>query len=520
MITGNYNNPGSVNPADQSFGVGIPTQQPAPGGPLPNQGGTSSGVGPPGPTGPTGPASTVPGPTGPASTVPGPSGPTGPTGADSTVPGPTGPTGPASTVPGPSGPTGPTGPASTVPGPSGPTGPTGADSTVPGPTGPTGPSSLTAFTQDDLGDGETYKQFNPAALAVTGGTATSLNIDGAGVTVIPTVSNSTSGWVAGNIIHFIAPTVAALAKADTSGNCAGPLYVWSGTQAIPIRLWKGALVFDGTPTCPGAAYLSATVAGAATSNMPAVPAIAWPVGYSLVNTSAGAAYAAQGNWQDLSPIIGASLQETLLLQTAAALGGVPSDYTGYFDDFDKLYNNGTYDLPSWSRGGRSGNFYNGHFSQIGNGISGYAEEMYFYAANFGNPASVPMDMAIRVSVTTPAGGSLCCACGMLDALGNAIGVGFIKAGTAYWIGFNGAGNPEGGSGSGGVNLGAISDTNMHTLYMRSFGDGNLTFRLDSGAWSSPVVSSVTAVSQVMPFCGAGTGFSFACDWVYLARKNR
>jgi hypothetical protein len=35
-------NPGTVSPADQSFGRGVPAQQPAPGGPLP--GGNSVGV--------------------------------------------------------------------------------------------------------------------------------------------------------------------------------------------------------------------------------------------------------------------------------------------------------------------------------------------------------------------------------------------------------------------------------------------------------------------------------------------
>ena len=46
---------------------------------------------------------------------------------------------------------------------------------MPGPTGPTGPTGgLAAATQDDLPDGTTYKRFNPAALAVTGGSATGL----------------------------------------------------------------------------------------------------------------------------------------------------------------------------------------------------------------------------------------------------------------------------------------------------------------------------------------------------------
>ena len=141
MSDNNYNNPGSVSPADQSFGRMVAVQQPGPG-PIFRET-PQVGAGIPGPPGPTGPASTVPGPTGPASTVPGPTGPAstvpGPTGPASTVPGPTGP---ASTVPGPTGPAstvpGPTGPASTVPGP---TGPPGADSTVPGPPGPTGPAS-------------------------------------------------------------------------------------------------------------------------------------------------------------------------------------------------------------------------------------------------------------------------------------------------------------------------------------------------------------------------------------------
>lgn len=42
MSDGNFNNPGSSNPADQTFGRGVPVQQPPPGGPLPNMGGNST----------------------------------------------------------------------------------------------------------------------------------------------------------------------------------------------------------------------------------------------------------------------------------------------------------------------------------------------------------------------------------------------------------------------------------------------------------------------------------------------
>ena len=184
MSTTNHNNPGSVNPADQSFGRGIPTQQPAPGGPLPNRGG--NGAGPPGPPGPTGPASTVPGPTGPPgadSTVPGPTGPA------STVPGPTGP---ASTVPGP---TGPPGADSTVPGP---TGPPGADSTVPGPTGPTGPTgpgpgplSINAQT------GTTY-QF---ALTDDESQCALITFDNANPITVTVPKNSTVAFTVGTVIN-------------------------------------------------------------------------------------------------------------------------------------------------------------------------------------------------------------------------------------------------------------------------------------------------------------------------------
>ena len=55
MSDGNFNNPGSVNPADQAFGRGIASQQPGPG-PLPSQPGGTGKAGPPGPPGTPGAA--------------------------------------------------------------------------------------------------------------------------------------------------------------------------------------------------------------------------------------------------------------------------------------------------------------------------------------------------------------------------------------------------------------------------------------------------------------------------------
>ena len=66
MSDGNFNNPGSVSPADQSFGRGVAAQQPGPGPlPFPPAGHPVPGSpGPPGPSGPPGP----PGPPGPSRT--------------------------------------------------------------------------------------------------------------------------------------------------------------------------------------------------------------------------------------------------------------------------------------------------------------------------------------------------------------------------------------------------------------------------------------------------------------------
>ena len=81
MSDGNFNNPGSVNPADQSFGRGTTAQQPGPG-PLSFGTGTGGIVGPPGPPGPGGPPG-PPGPPGPS--TPGPPGPQGSPGAPGSV---------------------------------------------------------------------------------------------------------------------------------------------------------------------------------------------------------------------------------------------------------------------------------------------------------------------------------------------------------------------------------------------------------------------------------------------------
>ena len=67
MSDGNYTNPGSVSPADQSFGRGVAANQPGPG-PLPDQGNGGGKAGPPGPPGTPGTPGSAgpPGPPGPA----------------------------------------------------------------------------------------------------------------------------------------------------------------------------------------------------------------------------------------------------------------------------------------------------------------------------------------------------------------------------------------------------------------------------------------------------------------------
>ena len=131
------NNPGTVNPADQAFGVGVSINQPG-AGPIfrcpPNEGG--GGTGGPGATGATGPQGTPGGATG--ATGSGTTGATGPQGA-------TGATGTGTTgATGPNGATGATGPdsATGATGPDGATGATGPDSA----TGATGPDGATGAT--------------------------------------------------------------------------------------------------------------------------------------------------------------------------------------------------------------------------------------------------------------------------------------------------------------------------------------------------------------------------------------
>jgi hypothetical protein len=51
-----------------------------------------------------------------------------------------------------------------------------------------------ALTQDNIPDGTTYKQYNPAAVAVTGGTATGLTVNGL---ILPDVANNFDPSVSG-----------------------------------------------------------------------------------------------------------------------------------------------------------------------------------------------------------------------------------------------------------------------------------------------------------------------------------
>ena len=133
------NNPGLIDPSFNIYGNGVVANQPCPG-PLPHQSTSSVTPGPPGKgatgpsggPGPTGPSG-GPGPTG-ASGGPGPTGASGPSGD----PGPTGASGPSGD-PGPTGATGPSG----DPGPTGASGPSGG----PGPTGATGPSNAISLAQ-------------------------------------------------------------------------------------------------------------------------------------------------------------------------------------------------------------------------------------------------------------------------------------------------------------------------------------------------------------------------------------
>lgn len=148
---------GRLEVMDESEFVGPPgptgaTGPEGPAGPPGNDG----AIGPQGPVGPAGPA----GPTGPT----GPEGPVGPAGPEGPV-GPAGPTGPTGLT-GPEGPEGPQGPQGPV-GPAGPEGPPGSVDTVNGETGPD-----VVLTQDDVGDGTTYKRYSATEQTKLAGVAT------------------------------------------------------------------------------------------------------------------------------------------------------------------------------------------------------------------------------------------------------------------------------------------------------------------------------------------------------------
>jgi hypothetical protein len=104
---------------------------------------------------------------------------------------------------------------------------------------------------------------------------------------------SAGGAVATEVVRLASAGVLAKAQADTAAHAAAVIGVYDGTSVVPIHEQPIAK-FDSAPVVGQPCYLSATVAGAMTSTLPASGAITMPPNsIVLEDKSVGAAYAAR-----------------------------------------------------------------------------------------------------------------------------------------------------------------------------------------------------------------------------------
>jgi hypothetical protein len=158
---------------------------------------------------------------------------------------------------------------------------------------------------------------------------------------------SAGGAVATEVVRLASAGVLAKAQADTAAHAAAVIGVYDGTSVVPIHEQPIAK-FDSAPVVGRPCYLSATVAGALTSTLPGLGAIAVPANLSVLeDKSVGAAYAARVGISGSE--IPALNKELDLVRIASSKTGVlPAALNVTFDDFTRLY---TGSIANWGGGG-------------------------------------------------------------------------------------------------------------------------------------------------------------------------
>ena len=369
-------------------------------------------------------------------------------------------------------------------------------------------TGFTAATQDNIPDGTTYKQYNPAALAARGGT-----IGGADVTVVgaafaaPTVSSGSGGLVAGNVVRWSSAGVIAKAQADTAAHAANIAGVWNGTQVVPLAGFNGRVVFDGAVTV-GPCWLSQTVAGALTSTAPSATQISIPIGIAYEDLTVGGSYAAKvSNLVSATASVG--LRESLRAETCALLGGSPSDWADYFDDFEVLAADGASPLNAISTA--TGVPVLPSTFQLPAQSSGYA---YF------KNAVVPPAMTLT---STP--WRMSARFGLYGNNYTLIGVQTPSNLANIWVGGDYSVDATkmyllyGGTPFTHVVLG-VRDAYLHYIDLICPGDGTFLCRYDLGAWSAPIALSGGAGARYWGIqCGVEQPAAADVDWWYFATKR-
>ena len=230
--------------------------------------------------------------------------------------------------------------------------------------------------------------------------------------------------------------------------------------------------------------------------------------------------AATPSVQGASKLGNGSLRDSLLAQTVADLGGAADQYSVIFDDFDQLVLLATKWGTSWGDWAVSDGI-GPQPSTIQSTAAGTSIQLQMKLPGFGAWASLPFELAYRVSLTPNAGGYAYCNLGGSAILDTA-GCGFVYSQSAVnFARWAGSGNPQAGTAANFTSLGTAT-AGYHVLRMRSKGDGTLQWRLDDGAWTAPLAYSPIGGSGGLATLTipVGVGMNAVFDWVYFARKYR